>query len=73
MFKLAQTFLVGGLGAQGQDANPVPADRAPRSGGGHGLIGMRERATLIGGSLEAECNNGVFRVHALIPYGSHRL
>jgi DNA-binding NarL/FixJ family response regulator len=29
--------------------NPMPEQRSPRSGGGHGLIGMRERATLLGG------------------------
>jgi len=52
--------------------NPVPADSGPRSGGGHGLIGMRERATLLGGSLDAERANGAFRVRARIPYGGHR-
>jgi signal transduction histidine kinase len=52
--------------------NPVPAGGAPRSGGGHGLIGMRERASLLGGDLEAERADGVFRVHARIPYGGHR-
>jgi signal transduction histidine kinase len=51
--------------------NPVRASGASRSGGGHGLIGMRERATLLGGSLETEHVNGTFRVHALIPYGGH--
>jgi signal transduction histidine kinase len=51
--------------------NPVLADGAPRAGGGHGLIGMRERATLLGGSLEAERANGAFRVRARIPYGGH--
>jgi len=53
--------------------NPVPTDGAPRPGGGHGLIGMHERATLLGGSLDAERANGVFRVRARIPYGGHRL
>jgi signal transduction histidine kinase len=52
--------------------NPVPADGALRSGGGHGLVGMRERATLLGGSLDAGRSNGAFRVHARIPYGGHR-
>ena len=49
--------------------NPVPTDGAPRPGGGHGLLGMRERATLLGGSLEVERVDGAFRVHARIPYG----
>jgi signal transduction histidine kinase len=48
--------------------NPVAAD-GPRRGGGHGLVGMRERATLLGGSIAAEPSNGEFRVHARIPYG----
>jgi signal transduction histidine kinase len=52
--------------------NPVPANGSPRSGGGHGLIGMRERATLLGGVLDAERANGLFRVRARIPYGGHR-
>jgi signal transduction histidine kinase len=49
--------------------NPVPAGAWSRSGGGHGLVGMRERATLLGGSLEAESTDGVFQVRARIPYG----
>ena len=52
--------------------NPATTNGAPRPGGGHGLIGMRERATLLGGSLEADRANGAFRVHAQIPYGGHR-
>ena len=41
----------------------------PRTSGGHGLIGMRERATLLGGSLEVGRANGSFRIHARLPYG----
>jgi signal transduction histidine kinase len=52
--------------------NPVDRDGAPRPGGGHGLIGMRERATLLGGSMDTERVNGTYRVHAQIPYGGHR-
>ncbi len=54
--------------------NPVtPTDgRSPRPSGGHGLIGMRERASLVGGSLEATRANGSFRVRAHIPYGGQR-
>jgi hypothetical protein len=33
---------------------------------------MGERATLLGGNLQAERANGTFRVHARIPYGGHR-
>jgi signal transduction histidine kinase len=52
--------------------NPVPARGVPRSGGGHGLIGMRERAALLGGTLDAERANGTFRVRVRIPYRGHR-
>jgi signal transduction histidine kinase len=36
-------------------------------GSGHGLAGMRERAELLGGSLDAGARNGSFRVAALLP------
>jgi signal transduction histidine kinase len=49
--------------------NPAPGESATRPNGGHGLIGMRERATLLGGSLEAERTGGTFRVRAQLPYG----
>jgi signal transduction histidine kinase len=35
---------------------------------GHGIVGMRERASLLGGQVEAAPQNGVFRVHARLPY-----
>jgi signal transduction histidine kinase len=50
-------------------ANPVLEDAAPRPGGGHGLIGMRERVAMVGGSLDAGRANGAFRVRAHLPYG----
>ncbi len=34
--------------------NPVATDAATRVNGGHGLVGMRERAALLGGELSAE-------------------
>lgn len=37
---------------------------------GHGLIGMRERATLLGGNFSAEHKDSTFVVHAQIPYGA---
>jgi signal transduction histidine kinase len=54
--------------------NPVPVSAGPwkETGGGHGLIGMRERATLLGGTFETERANGTFRIRAGIPYGGHR-
>lgn len=48
--------------------NPVGAANLSRAVGGHGLIGMRERATLLGGTLEAGRVNGTFRVCARLPY-----
>jgi signal transduction histidine kinase len=53
-------------------SNPVPEGGSPRSGGGHGLLGMRERATLLGGDLQVERSNGAFRIRARIPYGGRR-
>jgi signal transduction histidine kinase len=50
-------------------SNRAPAQVAPRPNGGHGLVGMRERATLLGGSLDVESANGSFRVRARFPYG----
>lgn len=40
--------------------------------GGHGIAGMRERASLLGGTLEAGPSNGVFRLRAQLPYGSEQ-
>lgn len=37
--------------------------------GGHGLIGMRERAQLVGGSLQAERSGAQFVVHGSLPIG----
>jgi signal transduction histidine kinase len=52
-------------------ANPVGPDQAaPDTRGGYGLIGMRERAALLGGSLDATVRNGRFCVHARLPLTS---
>jgi signal transduction histidine kinase len=49
-------------------ANRLRGDRASEAdGGGHGLIGMRERAALLGGSVEAGARDGRFHVHARLP------
>lgn len=49
-------------------SNAVPAVALPASGG-HGLIGMRERAQLAGGTLQAERRGAQFVVHAVLPIG----
>lgn len=49
----------GGVGAVG--------GRASADGGGHGIIGMRERAAMLGGSLFAGPADGGFRVSAILP------
>jgi signal transduction histidine kinase len=47
--------------------NPTPAGAV--NGRGHGIVGMRERAELLGGSLEAGAVDGVYQVHARLPCG----
>ncbi|MYV45633.1 histidine kinase [Streptomyces sp. SID2888] len=48
----------------GRDGHPGP--------GGHGLLGMRERTTALGGTLSAGPRyGGGFRVHAILPVDHH--
>lgn len=52
----------------GNGPAPDHADAPTPRGAGHGLVGMRERATLLGGSLEAgRTASGGFRVVAHLP------
>ncbi|WP_436842971.1 sensor histidine kinase [Streptomyces collinus] len=52
------TVLDDGTGAGGE----------PGAGGGHGLLGMRERVTALGGTLTTGPRyGGGFRVHAILP------
>ncbi len=76
-----------GCGAQAMEiavSNPTPGPEAGaavgpglpdlhRPNGGHGLIGMRERATLLGGSFAATVEAGVFRVRVSLPYDAARV
>jgi signal transduction histidine kinase len=47
--------------------NPVSDPKISADGGGHGLIGMQERAELLSGSLTTDVDHGSFVVHALLP------
>ncbi|HEV8545984.1 MAG TPA: histidine kinase [Candidatus Limnocylindrales bacterium] len=49
--------------------NPVPDGSSPLPASGHGIVGMRERATLLGGTLDARRVNDTFRVEARLPFG----
>lgn len=49
--------------------NTVPQE-STAAPGGHGVIGMRERAQLVGGSLQAERRGAQFVVHASLPIGA---
>jgi signal transduction histidine kinase len=49
--------------------NPAGAG-AVAAGAGHGIIGMRERAQLVGGRLDAAPDGGAFVVRAALPAGA---
>jgi signal transduction histidine kinase len=52
-----------GAGAQSADASPAPA-----AGGGFGLVGLRERLALLGGTLEAgNRSEGGFALRVEVP------
>ena len=46
--------------------NPSSSDAAPAHG--HGLVGMRERTALLGGSFDVSTADGRFGVRARLPY-----
>jgi len=47
--------------------NPA-ATNGQEPGGGHGIVGMRERASLLGGTLHTQAGDGTFRLHARLPH-----
>ncbi len=52
-------------------ASVLVGSGARAAGGGHGLVGMRERATMLGGSLQAgPTADGGFGVSAVLPLSS---
>jgi signal transduction histidine kinase len=57
----------------GPDALEIGVTNPSRGDGqavaGHGIVGMRERASLLGGSLVFQSMNGLFRIRARLPYG----
>jgi signal transduction histidine kinase len=48
--------------------NPAPLAQGANESG-HGILGMRERVALLGGTLEAGPADGQFRIRARLPYG----
>ena len=50
--------------------SPHAHDDAQTLRRGHGVIGMRERAQLVGGTLSATAESGVFVVRATLPMGA---
>jgi signal transduction histidine kinase len=47
--------------------NPIHATAPPRAGGGHGLRGIRERVTILGGRMNAGADDGRWRVTVTLP------
>ncbi|MFE1177516.1 sensor histidine kinase [Streptomyces sp. NPDC058773] len=58
----------------GPVAGPVPGSPvpAPRTGGGRGLLGIAERARLLGGEATAGAQDGVWRLTARLPLAAGR-
>jgi signal transduction histidine kinase len=52
--------------------NGRPTEAGSNPSGGHGLIGMRERAASLDGELTAETVDDQFVVHARLPYHGRR-
>jgi signal transduction histidine kinase len=52
-------------------SNPAAAPAGGETvAGGHGILGMRERAALLGGRLETGRDRGSFHVRARLPYAA---
>ena len=47
--------------------NPMASNGSGAGPGGHGIVGMRARVTVLGGRLEVGARQGAFRVHAALP------
>jgi signal transduction histidine kinase len=59
-------------GTHGANHTGANAASGSRPNGGHGLIGMRERATLLGGTFVTATKAGTFQVRVQLPYDATR-
>ena len=65
----AETTITLGYGADALELTIADAGGGvPAGTPGHGLVGMRERAELFGGTLSAGPRDGGFEVRAVLPY-----
>jgi signal transduction histidine kinase len=66
----AHVTLVYGDDCLGLSIDNEAGAAAAANGGapGVGILGMRERAAALGGTLDARCSSGRFRVAAELPY-----
>jgi signal transduction histidine kinase len=62
----------GAAGVELTVTNPLRPDAPGAGSDGHGILGMRERAALLGGTFEAGVAGGTFRVHAQLPHAPKR-
>lgn len=53
------------------ERSPDQARPSPQETRGHGLAGLRERATLLGGTLEVDQPDGGWRLRASLPLREH--
>ena len=66
--KVAISYLDGAIEVDIVDDGKSPSDAGASTGGGRGLIGMKERVALFGGKLDVgPAEEGGFRVHASLP------
>jgi signal transduction histidine kinase len=66
--ELRLAYEPGGTRLEVEDSGPgVPVPAGPSPGGGYGITGMRERAELLGGRLEAGPTERGFRVELWLP------
>jgi signal transduction histidine kinase len=70
--RVAVTHDGGTIGVRVENDAPTGDTPAPSPGEGHGIAGMRERATLLGGTFEAGPTVfGGFGVTAILPAAAH--